>query len=228
MRQRLLAIPLVLLLAVTLLGCDNEAARAPNRANFLVVVNDFLAQRGHLCLAKYDWPIRIAFDSSESDARQLPVLEKLGLVVSTGTRITHRDANGAMQLIIAHEYALTALGRQYYLHVPIVIRTATRNISHPADLCAATLTLNRLIGWDPPVTRAGRTATSLLFSYHIKPAAWARTPEVLHAFPVLARAIENEGSMQVRLGVHLTPYGWVADELGDQPPHEHSFLPASM
>src|SRR5580698_11600853 len=99
MRQRVGAIPLVLLLAVTLLGCDDEAARVPNRANFLMAVNDFLAQRGHLCLAKYDWPIEVAVDSSEPDARQMPVLEKLGLVISRGTRITRRDANGVMLLI---------------------------------------------------------------------------------------------------------------------------------
>ncbi|NGY05888.1 hypothetical protein [Solimonas terrae] len=185
-------------------GCADKQTQLPSRANFTAALNDFLAQRGHLCLAKYDWPITVASDAQDAGARQLAVLEKLGLAAS-------KDAGGAAPP--AREYTLTAEGQKYYLHVPIVIRTATQNVTHPADLCAATLTLDRIIGWDPPQTRDGRTATSLLFTYHIAPAPWARTPEVLHAFPVLARAIEGEGTTQVRIGVHLTRHGWVVDEL---------------
>jgi hypothetical protein len=29
----------------------------------------------------------------------------------------------------------------------------------------------------------------------------------------VTRAIDNAGNLQLRLGVHLTPQGWVADEL---------------
>ncbi|MBB4222073.1 MULTISPECIES: PadR family transcriptional regulator [Variovorax] len=197
---------LAMLLAVFLAGCDNEEARFPSRDNFTAATNDYLAQRGHVCLAKYAWPITVAAGSHEPDAQQMPVLEKLGLV-------SGKDVVAAQPP--AREYALTEAGRKYYLQVPVVIRTTTQTITHPADFCVATLSLDRLIGWDPPQTRDGRTATSLLFTYRIAPEPWASTPEVLQAFPLLARAIQREGTMQVRLGVHLTRHGWVADELDE-------------
>lgn len=196
----------LLALLASLAGCDNEQARFPDRDNFTATVNDYLAQRGHVCLAKYTWPITVAAGSHEPDAQQMPVLEKLGLV--TGRDVAASQANAP-----AREYALTDTGRKYYLQVPVVIRTTAQTVTHPADLCAATLSLDRLVGWDPPQTRDGRTATSLLFTYRIAPDQWASTPEVQQVFPLLSRAIQREGPMQVRLGVHLTRHGWVADEL---------------
>jgi len=203
--RRLAGAVALLALAASLAGCDNEAARLPSRENFTAATNDYLAQRGHVCLAKYDWPITVAAGSREPDARQMPVLEKLGFAsgkeVAAGSGVPSR------------EYALTAEGRKHYLQVPVVIRTPARTVTHPADFCAATLSLDQLVGWDPPQTRDGRTATSLLFTYRIAPEPWATAPEVLQAFPLLARAIQREGTMQMRLGVHLTQRGWVADEL---------------
>jgi len=195
---------LLLMLVASLAGCDNEEARFPNRDNFTATTSDYLAQRGHVCLAKYAWPITVVAGSREPDAQQMPVLEKLGLVVG-------KDVAAAQPP--AREYALTETGRKFYLQVPVVIRTTTQTVTHPADFCAATLSLDRLIGWDPPQTRDGRTATSLLFTYRIAPNPWATAPEVQQVFPLLARAIQREGTMQVRLGVHLTRRGWVADEL---------------
>jgi hypothetical protein len=201
-----------------LTGCDNEQARLPSQENFTATTNDYLAQRGHVCLAKYAWPITVTAGSREPDARQMPVLEKLGLVTGKDAVATVPQAAGDASAqpataVPAREYALTDAGRKFYLQVPVVIRTTTQNITHPADFCAATLSLDRLIGWDPPQTRDGRTATSLLFTYRIAPEPWAATPEVQQAFPLLARAMQREGTMQVRLGVHLTRSGWVADEL---------------
>ena len=201
---------LLLMLLASLAGCDNEQARFANRDNFTATTNDYLAQRGHVCLAKYEWPITVAAGSHEADAQQMPVLEKLGLVTGKDVVATTKDTTATVS---AREYALTDAGRKYYLQVPVVIRTTTQTLTHPADFCAATLSLDRLIGWDPPQTRDGRTATSLLFTYRIAPEPWAGTPEVLQAFPLLARAVQREGTMQVRLGVHLTRHGWVADEL---------------
>ncbi|MDH6166464.1 hypothetical protein M2282_001611 [Variovorax boronicumulans] len=208
----LVACLLALLASLALLaGCDNEEARLANRDNFTAATNDYLAQRGHVCLAKYAWPITVVAGSHEVDAQQMPVLEKLGLV--SGKDVVVTEKNSAAAAAPAREYALTEAGRKNYLQIPVVIRTTTQTLTHPADFCAAALSLDRLIGWDPPQTRDGRTATSLLFTYRIAPEPWAGAPEVLQAFPLLARAIQREGTMQVRLGVHLTRQGWVADEL---------------
>lgn len=211
------AAALALLLAgiAALSGCDDGRARLANRDNFTAATNDFLAQRGHLCLGLYDWPVRIAAGSSETAAEQMQLLEKLGLVrlQDEEPAAAQKPAEAQAPVAPARNYQLTDAGRKYYLQMPVVLRTAAGTVVHPADLCAATLHLDRLIGWDPPQTRDGRTATSLLFTYRIAPEPWAATADARQGFPLLARAMQREGTMQLRLGVHLTSHGWMADEL---------------
>ena len=206
------------LVALSLLAaCHDPQAQLPNRANFTAAVTDYLAQRGHLCIAKYDWPITVTEADRQAhsvDAQQLPLLETLGLVTGRDVSATRKGPDGATATLPAREYALTAAGQKYYLHVPVVIATATQRVTHPADFCVAKLSLDRVFGWEAPQTIAGRTVSSVLFSYQVvDPAPWTRTPDARRAFPLVMRAIDNAGTLQLRLGVHLTPQGWVADEL---------------
>jgi hypothetical protein len=200
----------VLAILLLLGGCGQRQAQLPSRANFTAAVSEYLAQRGHLCLAKYDWPITVTAADRRMhslDAQQMPVLEALGLVAG-------HEVEGAAEP--AREYALTTAGRTYYLQVPVVIATATRREVHPADFCVATLSLDRVIGWEKPVSLDGRTATSVLFTYKIAAAPWTQAADVRRAFPVVRQAMENAGTQQLRLGVHLTQRGWIADEMSDQ------------
>ena len=202
-----------------LAACHNEQAQQPTRDNFTAALNDYLAQRGNLCLAKYDWPIAVTEADRQArspDAQQMPVLEALGLVSSRDASTTRKDAKGQPATVPAREYALTAAGQKYYLHVPVVVATPTEHVTHPADFCVARLTLDRLFGWEKPQSLNGRTVTSLLFSYRIvDPAPWMATSDARRAFPMAIRSIDNAGVLQLRLGIHLTPDGWVADELSD-------------
>jgi hypothetical protein len=205
-----------LAILVLLGACRNPQAQLPNRANFTAAVNDYLAQRGHLCLAKYDWPITVTAADQQArspNAQQMPVLEALGLVTGRNVESTHKGAGAAAVAQPAREYALTAEGQKYYLHVPVVIATATLHVTHPADFCVATLSLDRVVGWEKPMALDGRTATSVLFTYKIVPAPWTQTPDARRVFPVVTHAVENAGTLQLRLGVHLTQRGWIADEL---------------
>ena len=211
------AAPALLVLAL-LAACQDKQAQLPIRANFTAAVTDYLAQRGHLCIAKYDWPIALTDADRQAhslDAQQLPVLEALGLVAGRDTNVTRPGAGGTTATVPAREYALTAEGQKYYLHVPVVVATPASHVTHPADFCVATLTLDRVFGWEPPRTIANRTVSSVLFSYRVDPAPWTRTPDVRRAFPMVMRAIDNAGTLQLRLGVHLTKQGWVADELSE-------------
>ena len=204
---------------VALAACHDPQAQAPTRDNFTAALNDYLAQRGHLCVAKYDWPIVVTDADAKArslDAQQLPFLETLGLATGHDTRVTRKAADGAATTLAAREYALTAEGQKYYLHVPVVVATPTQRVTHPADLCVAKLSLDRLFGWEKPQAIDGRMVTSVLFSYRIvDPAPWMQAPDARRAFPMAMRAIDNAGTLQLRLGVHLTPQGWVADELSD-------------
>ena len=201
-----------LALVTALTGCHDPKSQVANRDNFTAALNDYLAQRGHLCVAKYDWPVVVTDSDAQGrslDAQQMPYFEKLGLAASRDTRVTRQAGPQA-----AREYALTAEGKKYFLHVPVVVSTSTQRVVHPGDLCIARLSLYRLFGWEKPQVIGGRTVTSLLFSYQVvDPAPWIQSPDARRAFPMAMRAIDNAGTLQVRLGVHLTPDGWVADEL---------------
>lgn len=205
------------MLAALLAACQDQQALQPTRANFTAAVADYLAQRGHLCVAKYDWPITVTDADRKAhslDARQMPVMEMLGLVASHDASVSRTSAEGVPATTPAREYALTAAGRKYYLHVPVVVVTPTQHVTHAADFCVARLSLDRVFGWETPRTIGGRTVSSVLFSYRITdPAPWMATQDARSAFPLAMRAIDNAGTLQLRLGVHLAAQGWVADEL---------------
>jgi hypothetical protein len=205
------------LLAVSLSAACNATTPHPqeaNRENFTAAVNDFLAKRGHLCLGKNNWPVYVV-DADKAahtrDAVQMPVLEKLGLVKGKDMMVQGED-QGKKLLAHARQYQLTAEGQKYYLHIPEVIATGPTRITHPADFCVATLTLDKVVGWEKPVQENGETITSVLYTYKIQPAPFARDPDFLRVFPMVQRAIEGESAQQLREGMHLTLTGWVADE----------------
>jgi hypothetical protein len=203
--------------ALTVFAGCHDKSQDVSRENFTATVNDFLAQRGHLCLAKYDWPIYVTTDdfaSGTRDALQMPVLEKLGIVTGKDMVVERTDpANGKKITANARQYQLTAEGQKYYLHIPEVVATATSRVTHPADFCAATLTLDKVVGWEKPTQVEGKTATSVVYTYKIDPAPWAKDADAQRVFPMIKRVIEGAGTMQLREGVHLTSKGWVADEV---------------
>ncbi|SAL30634.1 hypothetical protein AWB70_01905 [Caballeronia cordobensis] len=211
----LLAVTLSVSMHVNAATRDTSHLQEANRDNFTSAVNDFLAKRGHLCLGKYNWPVYV-IDADKAartnDSLQMPVLEKLGLV--TGKDMTVQGKDGGKKLIAhARQYSLTSEGEKYYLHIPEVTATGTTRVTHPADFCVATLTLDKVVGWEKPVQRDGDTMTSVLYTYKIEPARWARDPSFLRVFPMVQRVIEGEGTQQLREGMHLTRDGWVADEI---------------
>jgi hypothetical protein len=209
---------LALLAGALLAACQDKQALQPTRANFTAAVEDYLAQRGHLCVAKYDWPIAVTRADQQAhtpDAQQMPALETLGLVTGRDLPVPP-SGSGTAAAMPARVYDLTAEGRKYYLQVPVVVATPTQHVTHPADLCVARLALDRVLGWEKPLTIAGRSVSSVLFSYRIiDPAPWLASEDARRAFPTAMRAIANAGTLQLRLGVHLTPHGWVADELAE-------------
>src|SRR5262249_2027859 len=77
----------------------------PTGGTLRPAMEKFLAERGDLCLGKYDWPIEVSerdFQAGTRDAVQLPVLEKAGIVRSSTQARTTR-------------YELTEAGRKFYI-----------------------------------------------------------------------------------------------------------------
>ncbi|WP_233833830.1 hypothetical protein [Paraburkholderia sp. ZP32-5] len=204
------------LIALTLFAGCHDKSQDASRENFTAAINGFLAQHGHMCLAKYDWPIYVTTDDTANgtrDALQMPVLEKLGLVKGKNVQAERTDADGKKIYANARVYELTPEGQKYYLHIPEVVATATKTVTHPADFCAASLTLDKVVGWEKPMQLNGKTVSSVVYTYKIDPAPWAKDADAQRVFPMVKRVIEGAGTMQLREGVHLTSEGWVSDEV---------------
>jgi hypothetical protein len=200
---------------ILLAGC-NDKPNEPNAENFTKTINSYLADRGHLCLAKYDWPVYVTTDDQAGhsrDALQMPVLEKLGLAKGEDMTVERTGDDGAKITAQARQYVLTDAGQKYYLHKPVVIATGGKTVTHEADFCVATLTLDKVVGWEKPQTHDNETRTSVLYTYKIDPAPFTKDPDFQRVFPMVTRVVEGAGTMQLREGVRLGKDGWTAEEL---------------
>ena len=178
---------------------------APSQKSLKPAVKKYLEEKGNFCLGKFEWPISVSEEDRKTgthDSLQMPVLQKLGLVVVS-------DAPGDPSI---KNYSLTEEGQKYYLAKPVItVNAAGQKIKHPGDLCPARLKLDKVVAWDPPGEVEGRTETTVKYTYRIAKAAdWTRDPEVRKVFPMVARIIDNAGSQQLMQLFAWSGNSWVA------------------
>ena len=203
--------------AVTFLGtCAISACTTSTdigEGSFRPAVEKYLAERGDLCLGKFDWPIEVSERDrliGTRDAIQMPVLEKVGIVASSiGT--SKRNDFGTEKELPVTRYDLTESGRKFYIarettHVGADGRKTVRR----GDFCAGKLSLDGIVAWDAPKTVGDHMETTVSYTYHIAAAPWTRDPEVQKAFPMVDRVVKGEGTMQLKQALKLTRRGWVA------------------
>ena len=54
------------------------------------------------------------------------------------------------------------------------------------------LSLDAIVGWEPPQTAGGHKETTVTYTYRIAAAEWARNPEAQKVFPMVDRIIKGE------------------------------------
>lgn len=200
-----------LLLCAALVACHDE--RAANTENFTRALDAYLAERGELCVGKTEWPIDVSAREAElgtRDAKQLPVLERLGLVSATDAVARRKDEDRTYDVPV-RRYELTPAGHAYF-HARSV-RNASGKVVPSSDLCVAKLTLDQLKSSHVTTDAKGQRSAVLWYTYHATPAPWASDPEVGRVFPAVARVLHGAGKDELREEVTLTPAGWVANEL---------------
>ena len=169
-------------------------------------VGGYLAQRGDLCLGKFDWPRDVPAaeqDNGSSDAIQLPVLERLGLVKS--------EELPAEPAAPTRRYSLTAKGREFYVHRKMTtVGAHDEPVDHDGDLCVGRLSLDKVVKWNPPDEVHGHTHTVVTFTYHIRPAQWTSDPQVRRVFPRVDLAIRGDGKLQQEADFQLQDGKWVS------------------
>ncbi|MES2534023.1 MAG: hypothetical protein V4636_23460 [Pseudomonadota bacterium] len=202
-------------LAVGLGACSGTPADAPSDAVFTTAVQNYLARHGDLCLAKNHWPIDVTqheIDVGGRNARQMPVLERLGLVDSSVAEVDVDD-EGTLHHMKVRRFALTDAGRKYYV-VRDVSGDASRNAVGQGDFCAAHLSLDRVVGWKLNPAAEGRPQRAVVsYTYKIDPAPWTSDAEAQRVFPVVAGVVRGAGTAQLQESFRQTKDGWVPVEL---------------
>jgi hypothetical protein len=186
------------------------AAPPPSQKNLKPAVRKYLHEKGNFCLGKLEWPIAVTDGDRKartSDAVQMPVLEKLGVV-------TVADAASDPTI---KEYSLTETGRKYYLLKPTTtVNLEGQKIKHPGDLCPAKLQLDKVVSWLPPTVVDGQTQTTVTYTYTVADAAeWTRDAQARKVFPMMTRILDNPGSQQLVQLFAWSGHGWVALTPGD-------------
>lgn len=198
------SVALVCALAACSAGHD---ANAPTAENLAAPLDDFLAQRGDICLAMFDWPIDLTEAEAGSGARhavQFPVMEQLGLVHSTIVRVPKSSENpdGAVK-----RFDLTEAGRKFYKPHP----HATRDAEHANDFCVAHLKREKIVDVKVDATDAHHPQAVVSYTYQIDTAPWMQNADAQRVFPMITRVTNGAGGpLQMRQGFTLGDKGWVA------------------
>jgi len=216
-RPTLTLLPIAALGMLALLAGCSHGKRELNQANLTHAMNDYLAKRGDLCLAKNTWPVFVTEAESKMGSRnalQMPVLERLGLVSGRDATVELAGEDGAAPMPAhARRYDLTGQGRKYYLaRPPHKSPTGNRFAEAEHDFCAARLSLDKVVGWEPSNTAGAREAL-VTYTYKVDPAPWAADAALRAVFPMVDGVIRGAGTMQLKEGVVLGANGWEARDL---------------
>jgi hypothetical protein len=212
-RSSLATIPFVTL--ALLAGCTDHK-RELNAANMTRAMNDYLAKRGDLCLAKNSWPVVVTEPESKAGSRnalQMPVLERLGLVSGADVEVEHDDKDGNKGQLHARRYALTTEGQKYYLaRAPRKHPSGNRFADADHDFCAARLSLDQVVGWEAAAQGAKDEAV-VSYTYKIQSAPWTADAAARAVFPMVDLVIRGAGHLQLKETMVLGANGWEARDL---------------
>jgi hypothetical protein len=208
-------LPRIAILPLLLLGACGKKADV-TQANFEDGMRTYLERRGDLCLAKTTWPIDVTphdVAMGTRDAIQMPVFERLGLVRSSDATGEVTTDDGSLPVEVKR-YELTEAGLRSYRTREIGVNAAGEKVA-AGDLCAAKLSLAKVVGWDLPAatTPGDRRRAVVSYTYEVAAEPWTREPEMERVLPLVAHVVAGAGSAQMKESFTLTADGWVADDL---------------
>ena len=171
----------------------------------------YLSERGDLCLGKNRWPIDVTqhdIDAGSRDARQMPVLERLGLA-SSGVAEVEVDDEGTVHHMKVRRFDLTEAGRRFYI-VHGTAREGGKTVPS-RDFCVAHLSLDKVVGWKLQGDDTHRQVL-VSYTYQVQAAPWTRDAQVQQVFPVVAGVVHGAGKAQLQETFQWRAPEWVAVE----------------
>lgn len=177
-------------------------AAAPTDKAIGAALTRYLAERGDLCVGKFNWPIDVSDADREAGSRdsvQLPVLVQLGMA---------EESHPTPEIT---RYALTSAGKRAYVTRKMEsLDGRGKPQEHDGDFCAAKLSLAKVVKWTPPLKNGDYQETTATFTYKVAPAAWIADPRAQQVFPMIARIVNGQGSMQLTQRLRLVGTRWEA------------------
>lgn len=173
----------------------------PSRENFAATIDQYLQQKGRLCLDPTTWPATVMMTKNTMStlARQMLALEGAGLTKRT------EYANAW-----SRKFDLTDAAKPYLVDRKMrVVKMGTVDEVSMPTLCWAQKKLDEVERWDKPMQLGEFQMTEVLYTYKLENVAeWARRSEVQDAFPVIRQHLKDEGQGKGRMPVKLTSEGW--------------------
>ena len=185
------------------------------REGFRDGLEEYLHRRGDLCVDRPGWPIDVTeLDRSQGsrDARQLPVLARLGVVEGREVSVRSKDAPRDAPTKVTR-YQLTELGRRSYIDRRTRKPVDPNDEDAQPDFCVARLSLADVVSWELKPDDKAPTSATVSYTYDVDASAWMRDPEAGRVFPAVARVLAGARKATLTEGFTLTPAGWVANEL---------------
>lgn len=193
----------ILLATAALVACSNP--KTPNEANFGQAIEQYLTQKGELCLSLHEWPAKVgpydkilAKSMPNSRYAQLLALQSQGLVAGS------EDANGN-QL-----FSLTDAGMKFYREKEVNSYGfgAPKKVMQ-GDICYGHKTLDKVTKWDGPIKLGDYQEAKVKYTYKIRDlASWTSAPEIQTAFPYIKSLIERASTAEQAHLVKLSSEGW--------------------
>lgn len=199
------------LAAVAALGGCHKAGPTADRETFTAGVSDYLTHKGRICF-DYTWPVDVRPEEHPGNSRnalQMPVLERLGLTQAADAMKEYKTEDET-ETVKVREYTLTDMGRKFYVE-------KLAKDAHPErqsfGLCAATLTLDKVVGWEPPhKDAAGVPQTAVTYTFNIRAEPWMQDPEAQKVFPMIATLQHGAGTMQLKEAFTVVNGRWQASD----------------
>jgi len=217
------AIGCVFAFAIVLGGCTSKTD--PNKKNFSAALDQYFAKRGELCLGQASWPVEITALEARLDkdlrnglTGRMVALESVGLVKSTESEKPSFDHSGKPtgDTYKVTSYSLTETSKPFQREVKdsVGLNLSGKPILPRTDLCWGRKQLAEVVKWEGPMKLGDNQVATVHYRYKLDSVAeWANRPEVITAFPAIAREMVGAEGHLSEYGVVLTSEGWEAKGL---------------
>jgi len=196
------------------IGCNADSNKKASKENFTQAINGYFERNCVFVYPRYtNYPVTLELppenpselDKARDKTKTYEALTKVGMFdTQDGTKEKESllSLNGEKYTVRTRTYSLSEQGKA------ALVEQTTRSSGLERGFCAATLEVNEIKNYSEPSPMMGMTVSKVNYSVSPKSVEnWAKTEEILTAFPSLTRKISNNQDQS--FGLILMNDGWI-------------------